>query len=75
MNQADNPAFCLFLFPTTTHVLWAEEVALEKGLPVEIVPAPPGHQDLCGLALRTYSARVTEVESLLEKEEIPFQRR
>lgn len=74
MTEPETPDFVDFLFPTTTQVLWAEEVALEGGVPVEIVPAPAGHKKLCGLALRTFKKRGPEVERLLEEEGIPFLR-
>jgi hypothetical protein len=64
----------LFLFESTTHVFWAEEAAQEKGVAVEVVPAPPGAADLCGLALRTTHAGRGALESVLRAEGIPFQR-
>lgn len=63
-----------YVFPTTTHVIWAEEVALEKGIQVEIVPAPPGLKKVCGLAIRTWAGRAADLETLLEDEGIPFQK-
>jgi hypothetical protein len=62
----------LFLFESTTRVLWAEEVAGEGGVPVEVVPAPPGVEDICGLALRTLPERAGALASLLEAEGIPY---
>jgi len=64
----------LFLFESTTHVFWAEEVAQEEGVPVEVVPAPPGMRDTCGLALRTPHHRASSLEAVLRGEGIPFQR-
>jgi len=70
----DPGAAPLFLFETATQVLWAEEVAQEEGLPVEVVPAPEDMEDVCGLALRTPTAHAESLEALLKEEGIPFQR-
>ncbi|MGD8361289.1 MAG: DUF3343 domain-containing protein [Gemmatimonadota bacterium] len=64
----------LFLFESTTHVFWAEEAAQEEGVAVEVVPAPPGMKDLCGLALRTTHEGKGALESVLRAEGIPFRR-
>ena len=74
MTEVDPGFSPFYVFPTTTHVFWAEEVALEKGIPVEVVPAPPGLKKVCGLAIRTLAGRAEELESLLEAEGIPFQK-
>lgn len=80
-SQAPGPApepgareFHTYLFETGTHVLWAEEVAEEKGLPVEVVPAPPGYSRQCGLAVRTFAAVAPALEALLGEEGISFHR-
>jgi len=62
-----------FLFDTTTHVLWAEEVAGEKGIPVEVVPAPGDARDICGLAIQTLVSQTPALRRLLDEEGIPFQ--
>jgi hypothetical protein len=41
----------VFTFDTTHHALWAEQVAIERGLGAQVVPAPPGAEALCDLAL------------------------
>ena len=38
-------------FETTHMALWAEEVAREHAIPVEVIPAPPERQARCDLAL------------------------
>ncbi|MBV9107865.1 MAG: DUF3343 domain-containing protein, partial [Gemmatimonadetes bacterium] len=43
----------LFTFDTTHHALWAEEVARERGIPAEVVPAPAAAHARCNLALET----------------------
>ncbi len=65
--------FRLFLFESSTHVLWAEEVAQEEGIPVEVVPAPEEARDRCGLSIRTFPERAGELEELLREEGIPYQ--
>ena len=62
----------VYLFESGTHVLWAEEVARERGIPVEVVPAPPGFSDLCGLAIRTTVGHAAALEASLEEEGIVF---
>jgi len=64
----------LFLFETTTQVMWAEEVAMEEGIPVEVVPAPSGVRNLCGLALSTTVDQSGSLEGILGREGIPFLR-
>ncbi len=43
----------VFVFDTTHHALWAEEVAGEAGIPADVIPAPPAAQARCNLALET----------------------
>lgn len=71
MGPEDAP---LFLFDSSTHVMWAEEVAQEEGVPVEVVPAPRGLKDVCGLALRTPANNAGALERLLTEEGINFRR-
>ena len=75
MTGGANSTGSLLLFQTTTHVLWAEEVAQEEGVPVEVVPAPKDAKNVCGLALRTQPDRLEELMELLGAEGIPFLRR
>ena len=42
-----------FLFDTTNAALWAEEVARDAGIPVEVIPAPAESRAKCDLALIT----------------------
>lgn len=62
----------VFLFETTTDVFWAEEVAQEAGIAVEIIPAPPPKGDLCGTALRTTGDLAARLEGALRAAGIPF---
>lgn len=63
----------IFLFESSTHVLWAEEIARDERIPVEVIPAPEEARDRCGLAIRTLQERGEALRALLEKEGIPFQ--
>ncbi|HLL48673.1 MAG TPA: DUF3343 domain-containing protein [Longimicrobiaceae bacterium] len=62
----------LFTFDTTHHALWAEEVAVETGIPVEVVPAPPGAHARCNLALATLPEEVERLGGELERAGVPF---
>jgi hypothetical protein len=64
----------VYLFDTTTLALWAEEVALQRGLPAEVVPSPPGADDKCGLALRTPVAHGGTLEAAMNEEGIAWER-
>lgn len=64
----------VFLFPTTHQALWAEEVAGEAGLAVELVPAPPGSRALCDLALETFPRLEAEVTAALSGAGVEFSR-
>jgi hypothetical protein len=64
----------LFLFESATHVMWAEEAAQESGVPVDVVPAPAGTRDVCGLALRTFPQNAETLERILREEGIRFRR-
>jgi len=63
---------CLYLFETTNQALWAEDVAREAGIPVEVVSAPPEARAKCGLAIRAADASCKALASVMEKEGIEF---
>ena len=62
----------IFTFDTTTHAMWAEEVAGEEGVPAEVIPAPADAGAKCDLALRTLPARVEELAGAFRREGIEF---
>ena len=64
----------VFTFETTHLAMWAEDVAREKGVPAEVVPAPPEARAKCGLALQTLADRAGELEGALRDEGIEFRR-
>lgn len=41
----------ILTFDTTHHALWAEEIALERGFGIQIVPAPAASRAKCDLAI------------------------
>lgn len=62
---------CLFTFDTTHHALWAEEVAAERGIPAEVVPAPPATRARCNLALESLAEDGPRLAVELRREGIP----
>lgn len=63
-----------FLFDSTNAALWAEEVAGERGIPVEVVSAPADSDAKCDLALATLAARVDDLERALREAGVTFRR-
>jgi len=61
----------VFTFDTTHHALWAEEVARERDVPAEVVPAPPGANARCDLALETFVADHPRLAVALAEEGVP----
>jgi hypothetical protein len=61
----------IFTFDTTHHALWAEEVAAEEAIPVEVVPAPPELRARCNIALRTLPALAAGLSLALDGAGIP----
>jgi hypothetical protein len=61
-----------FVFDTTNAALWAEEVAREAGIPVEVVPAPAGSRAKCDLALITPAEHATGLSAALAAARVPF---
>jgi hypothetical protein len=66
------PSEQAFVFDTTDAALWAEEVAEEHGIPVEVVPAPAASQAKCDLALVTPLARARELVEVLSAAGVTF---
>jgi hypothetical protein len=62
----------VFTFHTTHHALWAEEVAQEAGIPVEVIPAPPAAKARCNLALAALTEDVERLSDGLRAQGIPF---
>jgi hypothetical protein len=64
----------VFTFETTHHALWAEEVARERGIPAEVIPAPPAARARCNLALETLPEEVDTLAAALDGEGVPHGR-
>ena len=62
----------LFVFQTTHHALWAEDVAREAGVPAELVPAPSEAKAGCDLALRARPQDLAGLAHLLTNEGVSF---
>jgi hypothetical protein len=62
----------LLTFDTTHHALWAEQVALENGFGVAVVPAPADARAKCDLALEFLPEEEGALLDALEAEQIPF---
>jgi hypothetical protein len=58
-------------FDTTHHALWAEEIARDHGLPVEVVPAPAAARAKCSLALETLPEELEGLRRLMTSEGVP----
>ena len=59
-------------FDTTHHALWAEEVAQERGIPAQIVPAPSEAAAKCDLALETLPATLPRLKEALREAGVVF---
>jgi hypothetical protein len=64
----------VFTFDTTHHALWAEEVAQARGIPVDVIPAPPAARARCNLALETLPEELDALAAALDEEGVPFGR-
>ena len=62
----------VIVFDTTHHAMWAEELAREHGLAVDVVPAPEGVDAKCGMALEVLADSFDSLQSLLTREGVPF---
>jgi hypothetical protein len=61
----------ILVFDTTHHAMWAEEVAREHSIAAEVVPAPPGTDAKCGLALEVLPDGFDSLLVALEAEGVP----
>lgn len=64
----------LLTFDTTHHALWAEQVAIEHGFGVAVVPAPADAKAKCDLALEYLPEEEAALLELLVRTGIPFDR-
>jgi hypothetical protein len=62
----------IVVFETTHHALWAEEVARELRLGVEVVPAPAASRAGCDLALEALEEDLATLLDALRERGIVF---
>lgn len=63
----------VLLFHNTQSALRAEEILLEAGLDVDVIPRPEGVPGgLCGIALDVSTSRLVEVDRLLSREGVLY---
>ncbi|TVP73559.1 MAG: DUF3343 domain-containing protein [Gemmatimonadales bacterium] len=70
--MTDTARISVFTFESTHHALWAEDVAREEGVPVEVISAPPESGSKCDLALRVPGERVSDLEASFDSEGIEY---
>lgn len=59
-------------FDSTHMALWAEEVAREASIPVEVIPAPPERRARCDLALALRPADLERLQAALTTAGVQF---
>ena len=62
----------VLVFDTTHHALWAEELALARGLAVDVVPAPASARAKCDLALSFLEEDETDLLATLEEAGVTY---
>ena len=62
-----------FYFSTSNVVMWAEEVATEQEIPIEVVPTRARQDATCGLAIRTSPDWRERLETVFQEEGISFE--
>lgn len=63
-----------YFFKTSNVVMWAEEVASDAGIPIEVVPTRARRESTCGLAIRAPADWRERIEALFDSEGIAFER-
>ena len=58
----------LFLFDTTHHALWAEQIATRLALAAQVVPAPADSDAKCDLAIEVLAEDAKTLEDALTAE-------
>lgn len=62
----------VFTFDTTHHALRAEQLARERRLAAQVVPAPHGSGALCDLALEVLAEDAAALAEALGREKLEF---
>ena len=71
--SGDKSAWPNFYFKTSNVVMWAEEVATEAEVPIEVIPTRARKEATCGLAIRTPPEEQARLETLFEAEGIAYE--
>jgi hypothetical protein len=71
--SGDQQQWINFYFSTSNVVMWAEEVASEREIPIEVIPTRARKEATCGLAIRTSPDWRERLESVFEEEGISFE--
>ncbi|MGH7475751.1 MAG: DUF3343 domain-containing protein [Longimicrobiales bacterium] len=64
----------ILLFDTTHHAIWAEQLASERGVAVQVISAPPGARARCDIALEVLPEQYERFAGVLQEARIPFER-
>ena len=62
-----------FFFKTSNVVMWAEEVATEQDIPIEVIPTRARTEATCGLAIRTPPEWQERLEGAFRAEGIAYE--
>ncbi|HUE95434.1 MAG TPA: DUF3343 domain-containing protein [Longimicrobiaceae bacterium] len=62
----------IFTFDTTHHALWAEEVARERRIAHEVIPAPPEAHAKCSIAIETLPDEEQTLAGALDAATVPY---
>jgi hypothetical protein len=65
-------ATALFTFDTTHHALWAEQIAVERRLAAQVVPAPADADAKCDLALEVEADDAAALAAALDAAGVLF---
>ena len=62
----------VFVFDTTHHALWAEQIALESALGAQVIPAPADSKAKCDLALEVLEEDAEALLAGLREQGVEF---
>ncbi|MCS7254682.1 MAG: DUF3343 domain-containing protein [Armatimonadota bacterium] len=71
--QMDTTSFCVITFPTTSHVLHAEELLKANGIQVELIPVPRAISSDCAISIKLNCAQKEEALKLLQANSIAYE--
>jgi hypothetical protein len=60
----------VFTFPTTHVSMSAEDALRADGLPIQMIPTPPGHGSVCGLSILIDAMFADRAQSVLRSHAI-----